>query len=116
MTLTKITTATAIVLALSMVAFAGGVIPPTPPPQPPQANEPQSTGGWADKLFLAMGPMKHDFGGVPRGPKFVHRFQFKNIYSVPIAIDCRASMGASHISRCSYKVGPGELGFVEITV
>jgi hypothetical protein len=71
-----------------------------------------------DNLFRAMGPTSYDFGTVAPGAKLRHRFQFRNIYQIPILITTTrvSSAWAEVETRGQTPLQPGEVGWIDITL
>jgi RNA polymerase sigma factor (sigma-70 family) len=59
----------------------------------------------------------HDFGIVPRGARLFHRFNLKNAGKVPVKIDAvRTSCGCLTAVVGTAFLGPGQTGFLDVTV
>jgi RNA polymerase sigma factor (sigma-70 family) len=59
----------------------------------------------------------HDFGTVPRGTRLSHRFTLKNAGKVPVKIDAvRTSCGCVTAVVGAAFLGPGQTGFLDVTV
>ncbi|MBY0526744.1 MAG: DUF1573 domain-containing protein [Gemmataceae bacterium] len=73
---------------------------------------------WADKLFAANGgTTSHNFGNVPRGAVFSHKFTMTNIYAVPLQIvSTRVSCGCVTVTPSTQQLQPKEKATIEVTM
>jgi hypothetical protein len=87
-----------ILLSLAVVTLGAG------------AASAQTTGAWADKIFLAGGgKISHDFGTVARGAQLAHSFTVTNIYNVPLEItDIRVTCGCVKATPTTRVLKPQE--------
>jgi Protein of unknown function (DUF1573) len=73
----------------------------------------QNEAPWAEKLFE--NKTEHDFGNVAHGTRMVHKFPFKNIYSVPLEVTIsRISCGCTTATTSTAKVEPHASGVIEV--
>jgi hypothetical protein len=80
---------------------------------------PLPTVPWANRLFAPVNTppvIVHDFGTVEYGMLLTHRFQFTNIYSVPLQItkDPQTAMFPGRIVRYTKELPAQSSGFIEI--
>jgi hypothetical protein len=95
--------------AIVALILMAGTATTQPPPQQP-------TEGWAYKLLAVDGkPVKgHDFGTVPAGAQLNHKFEIKNIWSVPLRIQTSVSCDCLKVTLPKEVLQKNETGSIDV--